>query len=116
MLETEYDPNAKCPRWDAFVKEIFMGDESRIMLLQEVFGACISNARTQKAAIFYGSGANGKSVAASTLETLCGSGNVAHLSLDKFQSQFGLQSLIGKKLNVAAELETGNAKLVTSNF
>lgn len=116
MLETEYDPNAKCPRWDAFVKEIFMGDESRIMLLQEVFGACISNARTQKAAIFYGSGANGKSVAASTLETLCGPGNVAHLSLDKFQSQFGLQSLIGKKLNVAAELETGNAKLVTSNF
>ena len=116
MLETEYDPDAKCPRWNEFLKEIFMGDETRVKLLQEVFGACISNARTQKAVIFYGSGANGKSVAASTLEALCGLDNVAHLSLDRFQSQFGLQSLIGKKLNIAAELETGNTKITTANF
>lgn len=116
MLETEYNPDAECPRWNEFLDEIFMGDETRVKLLQEVFGACISNARTQKAVIFYGSGANGKSVAAFTLEALCGPDNVAHLSLDRFQSQFGLQSLIGKKLNIAAELETGNAKITTANF
>ena len=116
MLETEYNPDAECPRWDKFLKEICVGDETRIMLLQEVFGACISNARTQKAFIFYGSGANGKSVVSNILEYLCGSNNVSHLGLDKFQSTFGLQSLIGKKLNIAAELETGNTKITTANF
>lgn len=116
MLETEYDPNAKCPRWDKFLEEIFVGDETCIKLLQEIFGACISNARTQKAFIFYGAGANGKSVVSNVLEYLCGSNNVSHLALDKFQSTFGLQALIGKKLNIAAELETGNTKITTANF
>lgn len=116
MLFTEYDSEAKCPEWLSFLNEIFLGDQSLIDLLQEIFGACISNAPTSKAAIFYGSDANGKSVVANILEYLCGSNNVAHLSLDRFQSQFGLQSLIGKKLNIATELETGNTKITTANF
>lgn len=116
MLDTEYDSEAWCPEWLSFLNEIFLGDQSLIDLLQEIFGACISNAPTSKAAIFYGSGANGKSVVANILEYLCGSNNVAHLSLDRFQSQFGLQSLIGKKLNIATELETGNTKITTANF
>ena len=116
MLDTEYDSEAGCPKWLDFLNQIFLKDQSLIDLLQEIFGACISNARTSKAAIFYGSGANGKSVVANILEYLCGSNNVAHLGLDRFQSTFGLQSLIGKKLNIATELETGNTKIITSNF
>ncbi len=116
VLNTKYDKNAGCPKWLAFLNQTFMGDKSLINLLQEVFGMCISNVNVGKCAIFYGSGMNGKSVVADILKSLVGENCVSHLSLERFQSQFGLQSLIGKRLNIASELETGDFNLLTANF
>ena len=116
VLNTKYDKNADSPKLLAFLNQTFMGDQSLIDLLQEIFGMCISNVNVGKCAIFYGSGMNGKSVVASVLKSLVGENCVSHLSLERFQSQFGLQSLIGKRLNIASELVTGDFNLLTANF
>lgn len=116
VLDTKYDKKANCPKWLTFLNQTFMGDQSLIALLQEIFGMCISNINVGKCAIFYGSGMNGKSVVADVLKSLIGKNCVSHLSLERFQSQFGPQSLIGKRLNIAAELETGDFNLLTANF
>ncbi len=116
VIETNYDVNSKCPRWLKFLNQIFNQDQERIDLLQEFFGSCISNQCTGKAAIFYGSGMNGKSVVAAILQSLIGENAISHLPLNQFESPFGLQGLIGKRLNVPSELETGDYKLSTANF
>ena len=116
VLDTKYDKKANCPKWLTFLNQTFMGDQSLIALLQEIFGMCISNINVGKCAIFYGSGMNGKSVVADVLKSLIGENCVSHLSLERFQSQFGPQSLIGKRLNIASELETGDFNLLTANF
>ena len=116
VLNTEYDKKADCPKWLTFLNQTFKGDQSLIDLLQEIFGMCISNVNVGKCAIFYGSGMNGKSVVADILKSLIGENCVSHLSLERFQAQFGPQSLIGKRLNIASELETGDFNLLTANF
>ena len=116
VLDTKYDKKANCPKWLTFLNQTFMGDQSLIALLQEIFGMCISNINVGKCAIFYGSGMNGKSVVADVLKSLIGENCVSHLSLERFQAQFGPQSLIGKRLNIASELETGDFNLLTANF
>lgn len=116
VIDTNYDVNSKCPRWLKFLNQIFNQDQERIDLLQEFFGSCISNQCTGKAAIFYGSGMNGKSVVSAILQSLIGENAISHISLDQFERPFGLQSLIGKRLNAASELETGDYKLSTANF
>ncbi len=58
----DYDPDADCPRWLAFLDEIFQGDATFIRDLQLIMGESLSG-DTGKSLfiIFWGEGANGKS-------------------------------------------------------
>ncbi len=58
----EFDPGAKCPRWDLFLQEVF-GDGALIEWLQRAVGYSISGDTTEQCIfIGYGVGANGKGV------------------------------------------------------
>lgn len=76
MLPVEYDPEAKCPTWLAFLDRIFRSlpeKEKLIAFLQRAVGYSLTGV-TKERAIFlmYGLGSNGKTVFVTTLESLFG--------------------------------------------
>jgi putative DNA primase/helicase len=61
MMQVEYDPKAKCPEFNKFLKTILPSSELRAFV-QRWFGYSITGLTTeQKLAFLYGSGRNGKS-------------------------------------------------------
>jgi len=69
-----FDPKAKCPRWDAFLKRIMADDEEMITYLQRVAGyAFTGDVSHQCLFLFYGDGQNGKSVFMNALLEIAGS-------------------------------------------
>lgn len=108
-LPYPYDPNAKCPRWMAFLERNLEKDGERINLLQEWFGYNTVFDTSQHAfLIMFGEGANGKSVACSALQTLLGVENISFVSLVMFQDKFQLNSMRGKLANVSTEIDQVN--------
>lgn len=59
---TEFYPQATCPRWEAFINEIFCGDLEMIEVVQRALGYGLTGS-TEEQVMFMcvGSGANGKS-------------------------------------------------------
>ena len=58
-----YDPDAPTPMWDAFLERIFAGDRELVAFVQRLFGYALTGYTGEQIfAIFFGSGANGKSV------------------------------------------------------
>ena len=61
LCPTTFDPDAKCPEFDAFLLKIFAGNESLIEFVQTLFGYCLTGSvREQIMPIFHGTGSNGK--------------------------------------------------------
>jgi putative DNA primase/helicase len=57
----QYDPGAKCPRFELFLREIFGGDEAVIRWILRLFGySLLGTCEEHIFPIFYGSGGNGK--------------------------------------------------------
>jgi len=56
-----YDPNAKCPRFEQFLKEVFDGDPELISYVQKAAGYTLTGS-TQEQCLFacHGTGSNGK--------------------------------------------------------
>lgn len=114
-----YDPNEKCPVFEDFIDEIFQ-DEDTVQFVQEWFGYVLSGShKANTLLIGTGKGANGKSTLFDVLAQLVGVENVASAPLTNFNSDFGLEPLIGMKLNLATEsdvdsFKTGKLKALTA--
>lgn len=69
----EYDPKAKCQRYEKFLKEIFSNDMDLIEFIKRAIGYSLTG-RTDEEVLFLcvGSGANGKSKLLSVLQNLMG--------------------------------------------
>jgi putative DNA primase/helicase len=69
----EYDADAKCPRWDQFIKEIFNDDLSLMIYVQRALGYSLTaDMREQAFFMCVGTGSNGKSIFLDTLEYVFG--------------------------------------------
>lgn len=103
-LSFAYDPAAECPRWRMFLQHVLPDSESQ-QCLQEVFGYCLTYDTTQqKFFLFEGDGANGKGVVLQILTRLLGEANVSGLPLESFSETHGLESTLGKLVNVTSEV------------
>jgi P4 family phage/plasmid primase-like protien len=103
-LNTVYNPEAKCPNFLTFLKEIL--PEEDIPLLQEIMGYCILPAMPYHIIIwFYGTGRNGKGRIVLTLEFILGEENCSNLNLSDFKEsrRFSLCQLYGKLVNFSSE-------------
>lgn len=68
-----YNPEAKAPRWERFLLEIFHGDASLVDFAQRWFGYCATGEVSEHALVFHvGDGGNGKGVLVHTLEHVLG--------------------------------------------
>ncbi|MDC3298743.1 hypothetical protein OAV31_00680 [bacterium] len=60
VIGTNFNPQAKCPNFDKFIKEVFGSDGELISWIQRAFGYCLTgSAQEQVLFICYGTGANG---------------------------------------------------------
>jgi putative DNA primase/helicase len=110
-----YDPNADCPRFKAFLKEITGGDTWLYDYLRRIMGYILTgNTIEQVIFIAIGSGANGKSTFFSILRSVlgdyAGSTPMNTLMQTKYgnENTYDLATHEGKRLVTATEGEAGS--------
>ena len=104
QINAAWDPEAECPAIDRFVQRVFPYDAHEV--LYQLAGLFLTpDSRRQKAVLFLGSGASGKSVATALLRTFLGHWNVSNVPLhDLTEGSFSLAELRGKLLNISADV------------
>lgn len=71
--EVDYVTDAKCPRWEKFLTEIFEDDSTLIQFIQRAVGYSLTGDISEQCLFFaYGTGKNGKTVFFNTIELLFG--------------------------------------------
>ena len=96
-LPVEFDPDADCPQWRKFLRQLWPDDEQAIDALRDVFGYLVAGDTShQKVVLMVGPKRAGKGTILRILTALLGRANVAAPTLGSLAGPFGLQSLIGK--------------------
>lgn len=105
VLKYNYDPNAKCPTYDKFSKDISLGDEGWQKVVNEYGGYILSGDECwlEKALFLEGDGANGKSTLAFVLKELAGQDNYTTFSIGDFERLDNRYAMDGKLANIAEE-------------
>ena len=104
QINAAWDPEAECPAIDRFVQGVFPYDAHEVFY--QLAGLFLTpDSRCQKAVLFLGSGASGKSVATALLRTFLGPRNVSNVPLhDITEGSYALAELRGKLLNISADV------------
>lgn len=109
MLEFNYDPSATCPQWLAFLDEISESEKEWIELLQDWCGYClVDDYGFQKMMSFVGKSRSGKgTILNNIIPALVGRAAFASTSLSNLAGDFGLESLLRKKVAVIGDAHHG---------
>ena len=102
-----YDPEATAPTWEACMKDWMSGPEcdEKTKLLQQFSGYILSSSMFYDRALFMvGDGGNGKSTFVDTISMVIGPQATSHIDLEALYGQFGMQGLVGKRLNIIEEV------------
>lgn len=104
QLPITFDPNAKCPNIEEFLKEVLNPED--IKLSYEIAGWFLwRQYHIHKAIMLYGHGRNGKGTLLRLYETFLGINNCSHVSLQKLVSdRFAPVDLVGKAANIFGDL------------
>jgi len=117
VLNVAYDPAAKAPTFDRFLKSLNL-DQNDVALLQEFAGYMLVPAEVlnyHKCLILWGAGANGKSTFTNTLIEMLGRSNCATLRVDEMNG-FKLSTMKGKIANIGTEISSSGKFIETHNF
>lgn len=112
MYSARYDPTIQSHPVESVYKHIIPNDNTRRFFFQ-MCGYIMFHPKMSPPSIFliYGPGETGKTALQMALTSAIGQDNVSVLSLDQLSGQFGLESLIGKVLNVCGETGSGYREL-----
>ena len=119
-LPYAFDPEARCPKFRAFVGQILNADpktlkpltegDNRVKVVQELFGySLLTDNRFQTFAIFTGNGRNGKGTLFDVWGEMIGPENTASVPLEAMCKEFGTEPLVGKMLNLAGDMNDVDA-------
>jgi P4 family phage/plasmid primase-like protien len=103
-LPYDYNPEAGCPKWQAFLEDVLSADKEYITLIQQWVGYVLRpDLREQKFLLCVGEGANGKGVLFEVIQDLVGQTNCSQVPLSRFGNPFALYSTFGKLVNMSSE-------------
>ncbi len=71
-INCSYDENAKCDKFREFILTICNNNKEKALFLVQLLGSFLLKRREEKAFIFYGSGANGKSTLMKVMSNILG--------------------------------------------
>jgi len=104
QLSVNYNPDARCIRWEQMLWEVFRSDRYKVEALQEFFGLCLTRETKYEKSLFcLGEGANGKSVMLHVLQQLLGAENYSAVMLEQLQNFHYTADLFGKLANISLE-------------
>ncbi len=114
LAPVRYDPDAVCPRFEAFLDRVFAGNGALARYVQKLLGMSLTGDITEHVMpIFYGAGANGKSVMLDTVMGIMG-GYATEAAPQLLIETRGsrehpteVADLMGRRLVVASETEQG---------
>ncbi len=114
VTNIKYDPEAKCPRWEQFLLEIFNNDTELVEFVQRAVGYSMTgHTREQAFFILHGGGRNGKGRFIAQLNALMGDAarttgfQTFTQQRDSSSNTPALASLAGARLVVAGEPDHG---------
>jgi len=107
QLPIRYNPNANCPNFLEFLRQIMPDSDDRRLLLEE-FASCLwRSSNLQLAYMHVGKGANGKSTFFKVMEALLGKQNISHGSVHNLAwNRFAAAELDGKLANIHADISS----------
>jgi putative DNA primase/helicase len=104
-----FDPRSRCPRFEQFLSEVFLGDAEMIGFIQRAVGYCLTGDVSEQCLFLcYGEGANGKSTLLEIVRFVLG-GYAHKLPFSAFEltARSGIPNdvarLVGKRLVTAVE-------------
>jgi putative DNA primase/helicase len=107
--EVMYEPKAKAPQWDAFLRELLGKDRQAVEATQDWFGYTLSpDTSLQKIMGVIGPPRSGKGTIARILAMLLGTASVAGPSMNSLGEWFGLEPLITKALAIISDVRIGS--------
>jgi putative DNA primase/helicase len=111
LIPVEYDPEARAPRFEQFLSEIFQCDldavEKSILICEMIGYTLTTTCIYEKFILLIGVGANGKSVLLEVIRLLIGPNQVAAVQPDQMDNRFQRAHLCGKLANIVTEIKEG---------
>ncbi|MDD2576780.1 MAG: phage/plasmid primase, P4 family [Bacteroidales bacterium] len=103
-LPYDYDMEAKCNKWEAFLDEVLPQKDLQLAF-QEAVAYPLSNLHLEKMSFVIGSGSNGKSLALSVIAYVLGEKNVSHVTLEQIVKNDGkgIYQMLNKLINITFE-------------
>ena len=116
QVNYDYNPEADCPLWKKFIREIMADRELSMLLLQEMTGYILfTDSSMQKCFFLMGDGANGKSVFLNVIRAVFGEANVSNVEMSSLIEPFQRINLINSLVNISTETSS-NVKGAESIF
>ena len=120
LLDCDYNPEASCDAWLAWLADIFESDRQRVFLLQEIFGWALvtDNLNIQKAVTLVGVPRGGKGTVLSVLTGILGEAAGAFQLADLVDDKV-LAGMIGRNIAIdydSASPDRKSARQVTGRF
>lgn len=111
IMDYNYDPNAGCPVWRAFIQDVTDEDPYREDVLQTIAGYVLfSDCRYQQVFVLVGDGGNGKSVYLEIIQKLFGDENVTHVEPTGLAQEFQRIRLKDSLLNIGSDINSDFSK------
>ena len=109
-MATDYDPEAKCEKLDAFFKQLLPLED--ILLLKQWFGYCLfRDYFIKKAIIMTGEKNTGKTTVIDVFTKVIGLDNVSGVSLQEMANdKFSIAGLYGKHVNIFDDMSASDVK------
>lgn len=103
-LPYDYDMEARCNKWEAFLDEVLPQKDLQLAF-QEAVAYPLSNLHLEKMSFVIGSGSNGKSAALGTIAYVLGEENVSHVTLEQIVKNDGkgIYQMLNKLINITFE-------------
>jgi putative DNA primase/helicase len=116
-VDFDYDPNAHCPTWEWFLKELFpTDDEAREAIEQFLgYGMTIDN-QFEKAALWIGPPRSGRGTIASILERLVGMNGHTSLNMHTWRGENSRMGMVGKRMGIFHDIRLKPGQWYGENY